>query len=275
MKEFPKGGIIGKIMNFAQYMIGLRVPVHAANASYFIVLAVFPALVLILGLLRYTGLAVETLTDLMEGFLPAALMPSVKKLILSTYQNTSGAMVSVSAVVALWSASRGIYGLHTGLNSIYEVDENRGYFYTRGMCMVYTILFLIVMLLTLVLSVFGTTIVEWLPDSPVFAFLDGVIDLHFWLLLVIQSLLFTAMFMVFPNKRNKLKDSLPGAVVASLGWQVFSKLFSIYVEHFNHYANIYGSVYAVALAMLWLYCCMCLVFYGGALNHYRMENKKK
>lgn len=274
MKDFPEGGFIGKSVNFIRYMVGLRVPVYAANASYFIVLAVFPALVLILSLLRYTGLAVETLTDLLEGLLPSALMPWIKKLILSTYQNTSGAMVSVSAVVALWSASRGIYGLHTGLNSIYEVRESRGYLYTRGMCLVYTLFFLAVLLLTLVLSVFGTTIVQLLPESPFFHFLNNVVDLRFVLLLVIQTFLFTAMFMVFPNKRNKLKESLPGAVVVSLGWLIFSDLFSIYVEHFTSYANIYGSVYAVALSMLWLYCCMCLIFYGGGLNHYRQENRK-
>ena len=49
----------------------------------------------------------------------------------------------------------------------------------------------------------------------------------------------------------------------------------IYVEHFASYANIYGSVYAVALSMLWLYCCISIVFYGGALNHYLMDHRKK
>ena len=49
---------------------------------------------------------------------------------------------------------------------------------------------------------------------------------------------------------------------------VFSDIFSIYVENFNHYSNIFGSVYAVALSMLWLYCCLSILFYGGALNHY-------
>ncbi len=76
------------------------------------------------------------------------------------------------------------------------------------------------------------------------------------------------MFMALPSGRNQFWDSLPGALLASSGWLVFSDLFSIYVEHFAHLSNVYGSVYAVALSMLWLYCCMSIVFYGGVLNRY-------
>jgi membrane protein len=43
------------------------------------------------------------------------------------------------------------------------------------------------------------------------------------------------------------------------------------VEHFAHLSNVYGSVYAVALSMLWLYFCMAIVFYGGVLNRLLME----
>ena len=60
---------------------------------------------------------------------------------------------------------------------------------------------------------------------------------------------------------------------SSVGWIGFSKLYSVYVEHFTGLSNIFGSVYAVAVSMLWLYCCMSIVFYGGALNYY-LQNRK-
>ena len=277
MGEFPKGGLIGRLVNFVRYFTRQRIPIYASHAGYFIILALFPTLVLLLGLLRYTGIDVNTLTELLKGVIPAALMPAAKRLILSTYQNTSGAMISLSAVTALWSASRGVYGLLTGLNSIYGVSENRGYFYTRGVSVLYTFLFLLVLLLTLVLHVFGTTFVQLLPVTadPLFLFLSEVVDLRFFVLLAAQTVLFAAMFMALPNRRNKLMDSIPGALLASIGWLIFSDLFSMYVEHFSGYSNIFGSVYAVALSMLWLYCCISIVFYGGALNHYLMEQRKK
>lgn len=276
MKEFPKGGIVGKTVGFARHVSGVNISAYAASACYFIVLAVFPALVLLLGLLRYTGLSVDTLTDILGGLLPDALLPAAQKLIISTYRSSTGTVISLSALTALWSASRGIYGLLTGLNSIYDVAEDRGYWYTRSMSVFYTFAFLIVLLLTLVLHVFGTTIIGWLPvsDSPLFAFLANVVDLRFFLLLGLQTLLFTVMFMFLPNRRNRFMESLPGALLSSIGWLVFSDIFSIYVENFDSYANIYGSVYAVALGMLWLYSCVCIIFFGGVLNHWLAENKK-
>ena len=81
------------------------------------------------------------------------------------------------------------------------------------------------------------------------------------------------LYMVLPNGKNRFGDSLPGALLASSGWLVFSDLYSIYVENFSGYANVYGSVYAVALSMLWLYCCLSILFYGGVLNRYLAAEK--
>lgn len=268
MQQFPKGGMIGKTVHLLRMVRALHVPLHAANACYFIVLAVFPALVLLLGLLRYTPLEVERLGEMLYGFLPEALAVGAEELILLTYDNTSGTVVGVSAATVLWSSSRGIYGVLTGLNAIYGVTENRGYLQTRFLSILYTLAFLLVLLLTLGLHVFGARLLTVLKQTahPFVLFLIRMIDLRFVVLLLLQTAFFTAMFTVLPNQRNRLWESLPGALLASTGWLVFSNLYSIYVERFAHLSNVYGSVYAIALSMLWLYCCMSIVFYGGALN---------
>ena len=94
----------------------------------------------------------------------------------------------------------------------------------------------------------------------------GLVNLRFVLLLCLQTGIFVAMYMVLPNGQTRFWDALPGALLASSGWLVFSDLYSVYVEHFAHLSNVYGSVYAVALSMLWLYFCMAIVLYGGVLN---------
>ena len=267
--------IAEKLIRAGRYVASLKIPVYAAHTGYFMVLSVFPLLVLLLALLRYTGLQVDTLTDFVGDFLPDALLPSAKRLIVSTYRNTSGAVVSLSALTGLWSASRGVYGLLTGLNTIYGVPESRGYVYTRGISVFYTFLFILLLIATLVLNVFGATLLENLPfeNATLWQFLWDLVNQRFILMLLLQTALFSAMYMAFPNKRNTFRESVPGAVLASAGWLVFSDLYSIYVEHFSAYANIYGSVYAVALSMLWLYCCISIVFYGGALNHYLQTHR--
>lgn len=253
----------------------LQIPVHAANASYFIILSVFPMLVLLLGLLRYTPLDAVDLLQLLEGILPAALQSGAEELILRTYRDTSGILLGVSAVTALWSASRGIYGLLRGLNAVYGVREDRGYIFTRAISVLYTFLFLLVLLLTLVLHVFGTALLDVLSNSenPLLQLLTGIVDLRYFLLVFLQTMLFSAMFMVFPNKRNRFAECLPGALLASIGWLVFSYLYSWYVENFPAYSNMYGPVYAVALSMLWLYFCLTILFYGGLLNRALTEKE--
>ena len=275
MGDFPRGGIIARAARTIRAVAALKIPLHAANAGFFIVLSVFPALLLMLSLLRYTRLEVGDLLELLGSILPEALWDTAEELIISTYQNASASVVGVSAVTALWSASRGIHGLLGGLNAVYGVTESRGYFYARAISLLYTFAFLIVMLLTLGLHVFGSSLIGFLTmiDNPVLIFLVDIIDLRFFLLLILQTLVFTLMFMALPDKPNRFWESLPGGLLASTGWLIFSDLYSIYVENFSGYANVYGSVYAVALSMLWLYCCLSILFYGGVLNQYLAAEK--
>lgn len=273
--EFSKGGLIGKTVTLARAVQKMRIGLHAASAGYFIALSVFPSLVLLLSLLRYTQLDARDLLEFLSGMVPEALMEAAEDLVISTYAYTSTTMVSISAVSALWSASRGIYGLLTGLNGVYGREERRSWLQTRLMSVVYTFLFMLVMILTLVLHVFGNTIGKWIAVSGDLRLIwwTNLVDLSFFALVATQTLLFAAMFMFLPEGRNGFRESLPGALVGSLGWMTFSSIFSVYVENFNRYTNIYGNLYAVVLGMLWLYMCVSILFYGGALNRFLAESR--
>ena len=275
MKEFPKSGLIGRTVHMVRHIQSLDVPLYAANAGFFMILSLFPALVLILSLLRFTGLQVASLVEVLSNLIPEALMPTVAELVLSTYENSSAGLVGVSALTAIWSASKGIYGLLTGLNTVYGVAEDRGWFYTRFISVLYTFLFFGLVILTLIVHVFGGTILELLPISRMrlIRILSGIIDFRFILLLAVQTAVFVLIFAFLPNGRNRIRDTLPGAVISSLGWLILSDLFSIYVENFASLSNIYGSVYTLALAMLWLYCCLSMIFYSAAFNQYLEDHK--
>lgn len=277
MREYPKGGLIGRTVHLARYVQSLDIPLYAANAGFFVILSLFPALVLILSLLRYTGLQVSSLVEVLSTIIPAALMPTVEQLVLDTYENSSGALVGISAATALWSASKGVYGLLKGLNTVYGVSEDRGWLYTRFISVLYTFVFLAVLLLTLLVHVFGGTILKLLPisHSPLVRILTELVAVRFFPLFSIQTLVFMLMFAFLPNGRNRLRDTVPGALLSSLGWMIFSSLFSVYMERFASLSNIYGSVYTVALGMLWLYFCLSIIFFSAAFNQYLEDRKTK
>ncbi|MGM9604694.1 MAG: YihY/virulence factor BrkB family protein [Faecousia sp.] len=271
-----RSALFQKLETGIRWLSSVHIPQLAANTGYFIVLSVFPALLLVLSGLRYTGLSVDSLLEILEMVLPQAMMGTAEELVYSVYENATGAVAGLSALTALWSASRGVYGLLTGLNAIYGVSEDRGYLYTRAISVLYTFAFEVVILLTLVLHVFGNALISFFQgiSLPAVQLLMSILDLRFFFLLVLQSLLFTLMFMILPNRRNRFWESLPGGLLSCIGWMLFSNLYSLYVTHFPSYANIYGSVYAIAISMLWLYCCLEILFFGGALNRLLMKNTK-
>ena len=253
----------------------MGIPLHSAYTCFFLILSLFPGLLLLLGLLRYTSLGVQELMELLSGWLPQALLPTVTMLMEASYRHSSGIVVSVSVIAALYSASRGMFGLVSGLNAVYGLTGWRSYWRKRGISIVYTAVFLLMLLATLVLHIFGTALLDflWMTTDPTVMTLLSLVDCRAVLLLVLLCALFAAMYALLPGKRNRLKQSLPGALAAAAGWLIFSRLFSVYVEYFTMYANIYGSIYALALGMLWLYFCISIFFYGGALNYWLHRHK--
>lgn len=264
-----------KYRQWAGRLRELEISAHAAHACYFLVLSLFPALALLLGILRYTRLQAADLMELVSGFLPTALQPYAWNLIALTYGKTSRMALSASALTAFWSAGKGIYGLMMGLNRINGVEERRGWFRTRLLCALYMVLFILVLLLTLALSVFGSTVGRFLQvQGFIFPLWGASAGLRLLLPVALQSLLFCVVFMYLPGENHSFRESLPGALFASFAWMGISWVFSLYVEHFSEYASLYGSVYAAAMSMLWLYLCINAVFWGAVLNK-MLENRKK
>lgn len=263
------------IRRVGAFLRPMEISLHGAYTTFYIILSVFPVLVILFAILGHTAYGLEEFVALLRQFLPEAFLPMVMRILEGAYENSSGTVLSVSVLTALWSASRGILGLLRGLNAVFGLQEDRSYLKIRGLCMVYTFLFLLVLVLTLVIHVFGSALLDYLrmTTEPLLMFLVDVIDLRYVLLLAVQTALFTAMYAYVPNRRHRFWQCLPGAVLASVGWIGFSRLFSLYVQFFPNYANIYGSVYAVALAMLWLFCCVCIIFYGAALDRWLMERR--
>lgn len=273
MKKKIRNVHLAKLWDMIVSLFHLDVPAYAGNASYFIVLSLFPTSMLLLNLLSYTTVGPENLVELVSRVLPAALMPAVTRTLTGMYNSSSGTMLSLTALAALWAASRGIHGILVGLNKVYGVTEDRGYVFTRFLSIVYTFMFLLVLVLTLAIHVFGQMILDRVLDEDIrlVHLLWEIISNKTLVLLVLQTFVFTAMFMFLPNRRNRMLPSLPGAIAASLGWQGFSSLFSIYVENSASLDTIYGSLTSICVAMLWLFTCVTILFYGAAFNKYLMD----
>lgn len=257
-----------RLQQLARKISALRISVYAANATFFLLLSAFPAILLLLSVLQYTPLSQQDFLALLRGVVPSVLLPLLEFIVTDVFESGSWTILSVSAIAAVWSASRGVYGVVIGLNAIYQAKESRSYLALRLRCVFYTLLFLLALLLTLAAHVFGRKILAYFSskDIPIFRFLAYLMRLRFLVVGLVLTLFFTVIFMVFPNRRTGFLASLPGAAGAAVAWIGFSAIFSVYTAKFGNYSAFYGSIAGIALTMLWLYACMCIVFYGGVFN---------
>ena len=127
----------------------MQIPIYAGNASFFLLLSVFPIVSLLLSLLPYTPLTIEHLLGLCAQLAPEWLLRLLEYFIRTLYGSSSAAIISASAVLTLWSASKGMLSLLYGLDAVLEVHETRRYLHRRLLCVLYTVGMLLALLLTL------------------------------------------------------------------------------------------------------------------------------
>lgn len=242
-----------------------EVGVYAANAAFFILLSLFPAMMLLIGLLQYTPLSADDLQHALSVFVPAALEPLLDYMTQELFAVNSVALLSVSAAVAVWSASRGVYSLIRGINRVYRLQENRSYFTLRLRSAFDTVLLLLALVVTLSLHLFGRQLGQQLRTLGL-PFLSSLLCRSHVFIFLVLTVVFCVFFMRFPCKKQPFFATLPGAAGTAMGWIVFSALFTFYISKTEGYSIYYGSLSVIAMTMLWLYGCMCIFFYGGMLN---------
>ena len=139
---------------------------------------------------------------------------------------------------------------------------------------IYTVMFILVIILLLVLSVFGNAlnifIAEHIPILENLA--DQLIASRTIITLIVMIAFSLLIYKFLPNRKDKMLRQLPGAVFAAIGWMIVSWIFSIYVDVFKGFSSMYGSLTTIVVIMLWMYFCMYITLLGGELN-VRMYDK--
>lgn len=277
MEKIKKSGKLNRLRSFCREISSYHVSIYAANASFYIILAFFPFIMLLVSLLPAFGFSQNDLISALRGLFPDLLMPLLERIILDMSTNNTVALISLTALAAVWSSSRGVYCIQRGLNAIHGIKDQRNYLYRRVLSMVYMIFLLIALILSLVILGFGQEVESFCANHtvPILKVFARILQFRGLIVFVLLTVLFCAMYCVFPNRKVRIRQALPGALLASLGWLIFTLFFSLYARYFSHYSVIYGSISIIAFGMLWLFICMCILFYGSVFNIYFDKWKKK
>lgn len=269
-----------KIILLIRYIRGFIRKLHddcigafSAQTAFFIIISFFPFIMFLLTLLQYVPLNQNEIMTIINKYLPSGINSYVFDLFTEFELQASGTIISITAITALWSASRGFLSIIRGLNSAYGIKETRNYFKIRFISTIYTLAFAVILIVTMLLLVFGNTIYLWIEQKlPVLNDLALlIISIRTVTLLLLLTLFFTILYIIIPNRKSRIMNELPGAALTSIGWMGFSYLYSFYIQNMGNFQRTYGSLTAIVLFMLWLYACMFIMFIGAEINVYLKE----
>jgi membrane protein len=240
----------------------------SAMAAFFVIISFFPFIMLLLTLVHYLPITESNMLYTLTDIFPSSVNALIVRIVTEIYDKPSGTLVSVTAISALWSASRGILAIVTGLNSVYDINETRNGIKLRIIASIYTFIFAVMMIVTIVILVFGNRLYIGIENRlPILRDLALVIiSIRTIAGLCILTIFFLLMYIFIPNRKTKLYKELPGALLSAAGWMGFSYLYSFYIDNMSNYSNTYGSLTAIVLFMLWFYICMYIMFIGGEVN---------
>ncbi len=245
----------------------------AAALTYYSVLSVFPAMLVLVALLGLFGQypqTVNVLLDIVKDIGPSSAVDTFRGPIEGVIRNKGGAaaMAGVGALAALWSASGYVGAFTRASNLIYEVGERR-FFRQRPLQLVITLLMALLLALVLVGLVLSGPLAE--AVGRVVGLSDTVVTVWSvakWpVLLLLVIVMVSVLYFLAPNVRQpKFSWITAGGVVAVLVWIVASLGFAFYVSQFGSYNKTYGSLGAVIIFLVWLYISNNALLLGVELN---------
>jgi membrane protein len=230
----------------------------AAALTYYTVLSLFPALIVVVSLLGLVGLSPDTVHTLLDtvGELgapwAARLVTGVLDSVLRS-QN-SGIVLAVSLVAALWAASAYVGSFTAATDRIYEITVRRPFWKSLPLRVGLALMLLVLLSVTAAAVALVGPFGRWVVDVTSI----GSGPLHLWtwvkwpLLLVLGLLLFSLLYKFAPSRRQPaLWWLLPGAAVGIALWIAASAGFSLYLDHFGSYNRVYGTLGAAVAFLVW------------------------
>ena len=265
IRDILSSKAIKKLYRLLQEVSDKRIDTYSACAAFYIFISFIPFALILLSTIKYLPFTKQDLLDFIDGIMPLKLNGVIIFVIDELYSRGIGIM-SLAIIAAIWSSCKGVLGITKGLNDIFDIPDSRGYFYLRGKSVLCTLILMIGLILMLIISVFGNSIIGIVQR---FVTIPGlVMDLlsaRDVVMFVILFIVFLFMFCVLPAGKISAGSQIPGAFGASLVWILFTKLFSVYLSTFKGY-SMYGSFAVILVMGIWLYAGMYIMFMGALAN---------
>jgi membrane protein len=244
----------------------------AAALTYYSVLAIFPALIVLVSLL---GLVGESATQPLIDNLGAVAPGPAKEIFTNAIKNlqgdqgAAGVLFIIGILGALWSASGYIAAFMRASNSIYDMPEGRPVWKTLPVRVGLTLILLFLLAITTLAVVLTGGLAERVGDLiGVGSTAVDAWNIAKWpVLLIVVSFMFALLYWAAPNVRQPgFRWVSPGGIVAVVGWLIASAAFAFYVGNFGSYNKTYGALGGVIVFLVWLWISNIVILLGAEFN---------
>lgn len=242
----------------------------AAALSYYFVMSLFPALILLSAIFVY--LPVHDLLNqafaLMGGFAPKDTIALVQKVVSDVISPNRSAFLSFGILGTVWAASGGFSATIEALNIAYEVEESRPFWRTRPLAIGLTFIIGLLLLIALGVMIVGPDFGAWLASRLHMSWLFAASwpYIHWLVAVGFTVLSVECLYFLAPNVKQRFWSTLPGAILSVACWIVLSYGLGVYFRSFANFNKTYGTLGAAVALMIWLYWTGFFMLLGAELN---------
>ena len=248
-----------------------KITAYAAQTCYYLLLSFMPFIIALINIIHYFPVTSSDLLDLLENIIPQEFHPMLINIFTDIESSSSVALLSLTAIGLLWSAGKGFMTIKRCLNKINNCEYNRSWFIQRIFSSLYALILLLSIAASLLIIVFGEHLIAFLQNRLAslggkFIVINAIFSNRLFLVPALLTLFFSVMYTFIPNKKKHIIEEIPGAFIASIGWFLFSELYSLYITYMVKYSYTYGSLTTFMLLLIWMYICIIILFFGAEFN---------
>ena len=241
--------------------------------AYSFTLATFPLIIFLFTLIPYINTWVPEIDSIkilafLEGVMPSNMYEITEATIADLVETKRGGLLSLGVISSLFLSTNGFNTLIKTFNSCHRIEENRGFIKTRFIALTLTIVFMLVLIISILLSTLGDFFINFIIEQKYFE--DAI---NYTFIVSRLSILFitfylgvTSIFYFAPVKHNKWTFFSSGSIMSALGCVCISLIFSYYINTFATYNKFYGSIGILIAYMGWIYIISSILLIGFEWN---------
>lgn len=256
------------IKSFIHKFLKNKVTLLAAGQAYYYLLSILPLLVIGFAIIPYLNMEPSQAVKLLDEIVPGKLASIFEKDISKFVETPHGGILTIAIIGVLWTASNAMNALIKSINIVYEVKESRPILKVRILATALTLGMLLALIFAMFIPVFGSALLGFIKDylSVSSSFID-IFHAFRWVIgFILLTLFLIILYRLAPNMKLPIYYIIPGALTASILWEITSFGFSFYVAHFGNYSAVYGGLGGIIIIMIWFFLTGITLMIGAMVN---------